>query len=236
MEIKDALAKLDPANPNHWTDDGLPRMETVKFLSGNASLTREQVTTAAPEFNREAALAAQQGAGTPAATPAPGTAESAAAGAVQAATPADDAAPAPPTVDPVADLPPVFDGMPVLQPKPLAFDSDDQETLKAKIEEVKLYLSDAINQQQEAKANVEMAQNVLADLEAKLQENGGNSQNTITEYLKRQRQNLEERGARKFLIKDSGLDLRQLAKDLKSPVDAAMERKTGRGGRRPVRS
>lgn len=234
-QIKDALAKLDPANPNHWTDDGLPRMDTIKILSGDPSLTREQVTTAAPAFNREAALAALQGAGTPAATTAPPVTDSPPAAPVQAASGADEAA--------APALAPVFgdageDGfIPMLNPAPLVMQGpDDQETLKAKIEEVKLYLSDAINQQQEAKNNVEMAQNVLADLEAKLAENGGSPRNAITDYLARQRQNLEERGARKFILKDSGLDLKQLVKDLKSPLDGAMERKTGRGGRRPVRN
>lgn len=227
-KITDALAKLDPANPNHWTDDGLPRMDTVKILSGDPALTREQVTTAAPAFNREAALAALQGASAAAATTAPPVTDSAPAAPVQAASGADEAA---------ATAPPATnEDLPVFEPAPLAFDSNDQDTLRSKIEEVKLYLSDAINEVQTWKNNVEMAQNVLADLEAKLAENGGSPQNTITEYLKRQRQNLEERGARKFLIRDSGLDLKQLAKDLKSPVDAAMERKTGRGGRRPVRS
>ena len=226
-KITDALAKLDPANPNHWTDDGLPRMDTVKILSGDPSLTREQVTTAAPAFNREAALAALQGASAAAATTAPPVTDSAPAAPVQAASGADEMAATPPhATEP---------DLPVFEPAPLAMDSNDQDTLKSKIEEVKLYLFDAINQQQEAKRNVEMAQNFLADLEAKLVENGGNPQSTITDYLKRQRQNLEDRAARKFLIKDSGLDLKQLAKDLKSPVDAAMERKTGRGGRRPVR-
>lgn len=223
-KITDALAKLDPANPNHWTDDGLPRMDTVKILSGDPSLTREQVTTAAPEFNREAALAALQGASPAAATPAPAATDAAPAAPVQAA-PVADAAPSPPTPD-----------LPNLEPTPLAEVSNDQLTLENQITEAKLDLSDALNEVTLAKERVEQAQNTVADLEAKLVENGGGPQNVIGDYLSRQRANLEDRAARKYLIKDSGLDLKQLAKDLKSPIDAAMERKTGRGGRRPVRS
>ena len=227
-QIKDALAKLDPANSNHWTDDGLPRMDTIKILSGDPSLTREQVTTAAPEFNREAALAALQGAGVPAATTAPPVTDSAPAAPVQAASGADDAAPpAPPATN---------EDLPVFEPAPLAMDSDDQPTLESKIEEAKLYLSDALNEVQRWKENAEMAQNAIADLEAKLVENRGGSNNAVGGYLERQKQNLEQRAARKFLIKDSGLDLKQLTKDLQSPVDAAMRRKNNRGAQRPVRT
>ena len=80
------------------------------------------------------------------------------------------------------------------------------------------------------------AQNEVAKLEAQLQERASAGENPIQAYLKRQQQNLEERGARKQLLKESGLDLKALAKDLKSPLDASMERKNGRGGGRPVRS
>lgn len=50
--IRAALAKLDAGNDNHWTDDGLPRMETVKLLLGNPGITRDEVTRAAPGFSR----------------------------------------------------------------------------------------------------------------------------------------------------------------------------------------
>ena len=55
--ITDSLSKLDPANDNHWTQDGLPRLDTIKILSGDPSLTREQVTAAAPDFNCTSNLA-----------------------------------------------------------------------------------------------------------------------------------------------------------------------------------
>lgn len=51
-KILDALASLDSKNDNHWTDDGMPRMETLKFLVGDQMLTREAVTAAAPGFSR----------------------------------------------------------------------------------------------------------------------------------------------------------------------------------------
>lgn len=50
--ITDALLKLDAANDNHWTSDGLPRIETLKFLTGNQSLTRNDIFAACPTFCR----------------------------------------------------------------------------------------------------------------------------------------------------------------------------------------
>lgn len=49
----EALVDLDPENPNHWTSDGLPKLDALKFATGNASLTRSDVTDAAPLFTRD---------------------------------------------------------------------------------------------------------------------------------------------------------------------------------------
>ncbi len=55
--ILDALGKLDPSNDNHWTADGLPKVETVRLYAGSQSIGREEITAANPTFNR--AVAAQ---------------------------------------------------------------------------------------------------------------------------------------------------------------------------------
>ena len=55
-KILEALGKLDPANENHWTADGLPRIETVRMLAGDQTITREQITAEAPDFSRSAAV------------------------------------------------------------------------------------------------------------------------------------------------------------------------------------
>lgn len=52
MKITDALLQLDAANPNHWTQEGLPRLETIRILLGDPSITREQVTSVAPLFTK----------------------------------------------------------------------------------------------------------------------------------------------------------------------------------------
>jgi hypothetical protein len=50
-EIHEALLGLEPGNNEHWTADGLPRLDAVENLLG-ASVTRKQVTNAAPDYNR----------------------------------------------------------------------------------------------------------------------------------------------------------------------------------------
>lgn len=58
----------------------------------------------------------------------------------------------------------------------------------------------------------------------------------IQDYLRAQKDKLAARAARQQMIRESGLDLNELAAGLKSPLDSAMARKTGRGGSRPVRN
>lgn len=51
-KILKALSGLDANNANHWTADGQPRIETVRMLAADGSLTRDQVREAAPYFSR----------------------------------------------------------------------------------------------------------------------------------------------------------------------------------------
>lgn len=53
QQILDAINKLDPNNDNHWTMDGLAKLDTIKFLAGGTSVTREELEKIAPGFNRE---------------------------------------------------------------------------------------------------------------------------------------------------------------------------------------
>ena len=52
MDIKQALQKLDFENDEHWTSDGLPMISALKEITGT-ELTRQQITQADPEFNRQ---------------------------------------------------------------------------------------------------------------------------------------------------------------------------------------
>ena len=54
-----ALAQLDPYNDNHWTTDGMPRMDAVEAFLG-VDIVRAQVTEAAPTLTRETAIDAAE--------------------------------------------------------------------------------------------------------------------------------------------------------------------------------
>jgi hypothetical protein len=52
LNLKDAMLKLDPSNDKHWTDDGLPRLETLSVLIGDPTLTREKINSESAIFCR----------------------------------------------------------------------------------------------------------------------------------------------------------------------------------------
>ena len=52
MDIIEALRKLDVDNDNHWTSDGLPRLDTVKMIASNPSISRMDIDAVAAGFNR----------------------------------------------------------------------------------------------------------------------------------------------------------------------------------------
>lgn len=61
MDLPTALQQLDAGNDDHWTADGLPRVEVVSGLIGN-DVTRKQITNAAPTLTREGLLKANEAA------------------------------------------------------------------------------------------------------------------------------------------------------------------------------
>lgn len=52
LSLEQALKSLDPQNAEHWTAEGLPRVETVQLLTGDADHTRAAITSFAPMFTQ----------------------------------------------------------------------------------------------------------------------------------------------------------------------------------------
>jgi hypothetical protein len=52
-KIHEALQLLDAKDNSHWTNDGLPRVDIVAKLIDAPSLSRADITAAAPTFTRE---------------------------------------------------------------------------------------------------------------------------------------------------------------------------------------
>lgn len=55
MKITDALKKLDPENNDHWTSEGVARVDAVTEVLGR-EITRQQITNADHSFNRQSLI------------------------------------------------------------------------------------------------------------------------------------------------------------------------------------
>lgn len=51
-KILEALAKLEQANDAQWTADGQPKIDAIRWLAQDQTITREQVVKEAPNFSR----------------------------------------------------------------------------------------------------------------------------------------------------------------------------------------
>ncbi len=240
QKIVDALKKLDVKNDNHWTADGLPRLDTVKMLASDQTITRDQVAAAAPGFSRATAETwTPPTEGEAKSTDQQATQQEGQGGSTGSTENAAPAAPQPPAETPSSTEPADQSGQqteqpPVAQPAPAS--SDEVEAL----EKALAAQSEKVEELRQARAKLE-AEFVTErqkedDLRAKLEAVRpvkDDTPNAIQEYLASQRRQLEERAAKKQLLKESGLDLKELQRGLRSPLDAAMARKTQRGTQRP---
>lgn len=223
MNIKDALAQLDPQNNDHWTGDGLPLVQAVSDLVGK-DVSRKEVTDALPGFSR--ALAIKNATGTQVASQAVNTptseqaAQSQSATTTQATENGDNGAPK--------------DEDQVQQTK-----SDEMEDGSGDAD-VDLSLADVL---QQAQKTLETKRKEKAEADAALKEaekahdaalvayeesiaNNNSQPLAIQQYLQSQVKAAEEKKARIDIITASGLDLNTLTESLKgSPLDEAMKNK-----------
>lgn len=221
--IQAALAKLDVSNDNHWTSDGLPRLDTVKMLAGDASITREAVTAAWPGFTRTAAA---QGAQPPEAAMAPASTEET----VQAPT----AVTPPATNDEDPDNAPD-------DANSGRSGSVAQQTQSTEVQAV-VNVDDRLGAAQaelvvlaKAKADADKAYAAkVAEVDALLIEqessdSADTNQAAIGRYLDTQKANGQERARKIAALK--GIDLSAILPK-KAPIDAVRSRQLGYGGRR----
>lgn len=228
-QIAAALAKLDISNDNHWTADGLARLETVRMLAGDQSLTREAVTAAVPGHSRASAYAAAQAA--PSATPDP------AANAAQG-TPA--AATTPETGDMAADdtdtgLPPVL--APEGKAAEPAFDFAQTDELHAAQEQLDILRKAKIEADAAYNAQVAVVDALIVTLE-KSRQAQQSTPAAIQQYLASRRENLQARGEHLTRVRSFEKEIGAKLADLlpkRSPLDNAMSRKNTRGANRPTR-
>lgn len=264
-KILEALKQMDVGNDTHWTADGLPKLETVRFFASDQSLSREDISNVAPKFKRanpslDAAddpvnpltappaqpapqeqappETAEQASAPPAqpeaaaeqgANPAPR--EDGVAGAPEAAANGDDGSSHAPEDEGEAQQPEVEDG-PADHSDELSAITEELEGVQAELENIDAWVAKAQDEQARLR---ETRDDLLARQEALLPPESIRNANAIQGYLASQTKILEARGEKKLLLKESGLDLKELARGLRSPLDSAMARKTGRGTQRPTR-
>lgn len=232
-KIVEALLKLDVKNDNHWTADGLPRLDTVKMLASDQTLTRDSVAAAAPGFSRTTATgytapSAEQQAPQAQGQGGSGEQQSAAPAAPQTAPQASQATESDQRAD---DL----DAGQAEQPKmegSAGVAADDIAALEAALAEQEELVSKIRAHKVEVDKAFEEARAKEDELRVKLEEARPqrSTGNDIQDYLAAQRKNLEARAARQQMIRESGINLKELASNLKAPIDAARARRNTRGG------
>ncbi|ARB11076.1 hypothetical protein JG012_00008 [Pseudomonas phage JG012] len=232
-KIVEALLKLDVKNDNHWTADGLPRLDTVKMLASDQTLTRDSVAAAAPGFSRTTATgytapSAEQQAPQAQGQEGSGEQQSAAPAAPQTAPQASQATESDQRADDLdagqAEQPSLEGSAGVATDDIAALEAAlaEQEELVSKIRAHKVEVDKAF---EEARAKEDELRVKLE--EARPQRSTGND---IQDYLAAQRKNLEARAARQQMIRESGINLKELASNLKAPIDAVRARRNTRGG------
>lgn len=225
-----ALEQLDPQNDNHWTGDGLPRLDTLKALSGE-DVTRAKATEAAPYFTRSNPTISVPAEVTesdvpeapviPAPAPAPIPA-------VEEDTP-DAATDEEEPVAPVEPEPVV-----VIDPAIAEEVAELQKALSATRSDITAALQ-VIADAQQAYAKL-LDQEVELDDKLVTLDAAETSGDAIRGYLANQKKLVADKVGRFKEISDSGISevLNNLGR-MKAPIDDAMTRKRGRGGKRPTR-
>lgn len=233
-QLVTTLRQLDPGNDNHWTADGSPRLETVKFMAGE-SFTREQVTQTVPGFSRATAAAywaaADQGSTQapqqPATTP-PATLEQPTAYIAQGVrglvSTADDA-----QGDGYAES---------VVPGGVAGDSaqgkSSLEELQAHLQQGQEYLVNLRRERDQLGveiAKTEKALDRVIEAVETARQGSALGGNVFREYLNAQQKVSQERGARIEAMK--GLNLRDILPS-RAKIDEAFARRNQRGTQRPV--
>lgn len=208
--IRAALQRLDPSNDNHWTADGAPRLETVKFLASDTTITRDVLNAAAPGFSRSSAVV-QAAPQEPATSQALSTPAAAAGG--------RPAAPQAPARAQSTVVPPVPDGYTVDQ-------------LKEMLAEANKSYEQALAEHAAAGRAVQYAAAVVDRLTDALQKQQPESGfvHVVLAWQRTQAALREQRAARLEAVKN--IDLSAILPQ-KSNLDKAFARKTGFGQTRP---
>lgn len=254
-KIKEALQKLDVANENHWTADGLPRLETVKFNAGGVSVTREDLERDFPGFTKSTAAGywlsyAEPGSGAVTAPETVAPEQGSGEGAVSAVAPAQPEGKTGTPSD-VGDGASPVEQAPE-QPAPGSTESeteqpevelgadnstDEVKALEASFQEIQERLNNLRGQRDSLNAEIDTIAKIeqrIYDAIQKARRVKGDHKpaNAIQDYLASQKRIAAEKGALRKELLASGVSLKELGKLVaKSQLDQSMARPTARRGR-----
>lgn len=223
-KIAAALAKLDVANDNHWTAEGLPRVETVRMLASDPSIQRETISTEFPDFTRATASgAAQQSSQPPAPPEAP-------------AAPQPPAPPAAPTQPDAAAPAAAAPDTAVLQPQEQAPAAPAAASLKEQLEEAQKHLEEIRVGKRRVDQMFADQQNLVDKLQTELdRERQKNSKHETTHviqgYLAAQQAEREKRGEAWAKFDATGVKIEDIL-PRKAPIDAMLAQRNRPGQRR----
>lgn len=220
MSIAEALAQLDPENDEHWTSDGLPRIDVVQKVAGLKKLSRQEITDADPNFTRETA-GKEAAAETEGETP-----EEAAAETEEQEVPIEEPVELPESGR-VIDL-------------PISTILGSQSLCEAASLELAELIAEAQQTAKEANQRVKdlaKQQDVITMVMDRRAKTDPNKQTEgIKDYLERARQAREAKAQRAKAFINAGTTPQAVAEQLnpKSKLDQSMARKVGFGHSRPT--
>lgn len=212
MNIIEALSALDPAEADDWTKDGLPKTEAVSDLVGEP-VTRAQITEAAPNFTKD--------------------------NPVLEVTSPEPEVPAEPGTDPEdasnddgddqdngGDDGEDDEDEDEPQPEPAVAGKDHPAVVEAMeaVAEAEAAAAEAGKALKDAQANLEA---MIQKYAPRINSHKDN-QKGIMDHIKSQMANREAQFANQQAAAEA------LGLTARSPIDAAMERKTGHGLERPA--
>lgn len=231
-----ALRQLDVTNDNHWTSEGQPRIDTVKLLSGDQTVTREAIGQAVPGFVRARAEELLPKAAAPAPS-APATPPAAPA----APAPAPQAAQAP--QEPARTLEQALTGDANGSQEATAIGDAEklqvQEGFEAlfgppqNLQEAQRRLDRLLAEKADLESEIKEAQAAVDSfLEAESKAVGNSAFSTaLSGYLEGQQAIRDQRAARQEAMR--GVRLSEFL-PAKSKIDEAFQARRGRGNKRPT--
>ena len=209
MDIKEALGTLDKSNDDHWTADGLPRIDVVSAIVGE-KVTRAQISEADPDFTREVKTDEND-------------------------TPPAETTPPENGTDELTEISEIsLDDICAMPVQELAQDRELLEHGLAMAEADALVKADLHKKATQALAESEKRVRALRQLNAATKP----KDNPIGDFIKAQNAARAARGAkaRSFIEQGTNASDVRAALDTKAPIDKAMAgRKPARGAQRPVR-